>query len=389
MNILLVIADLELGGAQQVVINLANEMVKDGETVFLYDVYPELRKEGMIKKLSPNVTLFSKEYNKISFFDKIFNSFLYRTKINKNYLSEKKHKRHLNRLLKFSRTQKIDAVNSHVWWADLLVFEKLKHLHNSWFITFHGCYGYLLRTVCNKEDFCIRARQIIESSQGIIYLSDSQLDSCFPISDKNIKTYKIYNGIPQQKICFLEKENKKNITLLCASRCIKEKGWEELIKAVLKYNQNHSTKIQLTLAGDGPFLQELRQKYSAQEICFLGFKDNIFSLINTSDMVILPSYFESLPTILIESIFCGKYIITTDVGESKFIVTNTQGSCGFLLPKSEGEELEKHIYNALEEVVINKNYLNINKEAFVEAQNIFSISKMKNNYLKVFKGETR
>ena len=63
MNILLIIADLGLGGAQQVVINLANELVRQGHKIYLYDVYPEIRKQGMVNKLNESVNLVSKDYN--------------------------------------------------------------------------------------------------------------------------------------------------------------------------------------------------------------------------------------------------------------------------------------------------------------------------------------
>jgi len=43
MNILLVIADLGLGGAQQVVINLANEFTRQSHRVWIFDAYPDLR----------------------------------------------------------------------------------------------------------------------------------------------------------------------------------------------------------------------------------------------------------------------------------------------------------------------------------------------------------
>ena len=45
MNILLVIADLGLGGAQQVVINLANEFTRQKHKVWIFDVFPDLREK--------------------------------------------------------------------------------------------------------------------------------------------------------------------------------------------------------------------------------------------------------------------------------------------------------------------------------------------------------
>ena len=60
MNILLVIADLGLGGAQQVVINLANEFTRQRHSVWLFDVYPEMREKGMVERINSEVKLISK-----------------------------------------------------------------------------------------------------------------------------------------------------------------------------------------------------------------------------------------------------------------------------------------------------------------------------------------
>ena len=65
MNILLVIADLGVGGAQQVVINLANELVRQSHRVWIFDVYPDLRVKGMVDRINSEVELISKNYNEL------------------------------------------------------------------------------------------------------------------------------------------------------------------------------------------------------------------------------------------------------------------------------------------------------------------------------------
>ena len=80
MNILLVIADLALGGAQQVVINLANEFARQGDRVWLVDIYPELREKGMVIRINKEVNLISYNYNhlKLEKKDRIVDFFLIR-----------------------------------------------------------------------------------------------------------------------------------------------------------------------------------------------------------------------------------------------------------------------------------------------------------------------
>ena len=67
MNILLIASDIALGGAQQVVINLANELVRQNHYVWIFDVQPEYRVEGMTSRLDNKVNLISKNYGEEHF----------------------------------------------------------------------------------------------------------------------------------------------------------------------------------------------------------------------------------------------------------------------------------------------------------------------------------
>ena len=46
---------------------------------------------------------------------------------------------------------------------------------------------------------------------------------------------------------------------------------------------------------------------------FIGYKENIFDILSSSNIVVLPSYREGLPKILIEAAACGRATVTTDV----------------------------------------------------------------------------
>jgi calcineurin-like phosphoesterase family protein len=92
LNILIVVSDLGLGGAQQVVINLANELVKQNNNVWIFDIKPEIRNKGMLERLNQKTYLISKNYSevKLSFKEKIVDYVFYKLKIKtdnkKNYL---------------------------------------------------------------------------------------------------------------------------------------------------------------------------------------------------------------------------------------------------------------------------------------------------------------
>ena len=73
MKILLVVADLGLGGAQQVVVNIANEFIRQNHNVWIFDIEPQIRSKGMIERLDEKAHLISNDYNniKLSFYEKV------------------------------------------------------------------------------------------------------------------------------------------------------------------------------------------------------------------------------------------------------------------------------------------------------------------------------
>jgi glycosyltransferase involved in cell wall biosynthesis len=387
MNILLVIADLGVGGAQQVVINLANEFVRQSHRVWIFDVYPDLRVKGMVDRIDREVELISKNYNelKLSKKDKVldflFNKFSVKT--NRELLF-KYHEKNLQRIL--SKT-KIHFVNSHVCWADFFVYKHLKSFHNKWIITLHASYKTLFSFSDNKNKYFNLCKKTISSAKNIININDEGIS--FLEKELNIhivNSKKIHNGCPEQLISNQVTRNSLNFKstdfiIICASRAIKEKGWYELCDAVLKFKNEN---IKLVFAGDGEILNDIKEKYSNHKsIIFLGFQNNILELINLSNIVCLPSYSEALPTILIEAIFLNKPTLATNVGEVHNILQNKLGKCGVLLKEFKGDLLVAEIYKGLSSFINNK--VALDEKAFEEARDLFSLENMALKYLNYIK----
>ena len=388
MNILLVVSDLALGGAQQVVINLANELVRQNHNVWIFDVQPEYRVEGMTSRLDNKVNLISKNYGEehFSLTEKVIDFTLNKVSNIKN-LKHQRFKKHVNNLNSAISSNVFDYANSHTCWADFFVYKKLKNLHSKWIISLHASYNNLLANKENLSKYGPLVKKTINASSKIIYIHDegiSFLENTLQIKIRKIK--KIYNGIPAPPPNIkIRRENleidKDDVVILCASRASKLKGWYELSEAVLKVK---NPKIKLLFAGEGEILNDIKNKYSkfGSTIKFLGFQKKINSLISISDIICLPSYTEALPTILIESIFHNKAVIATNVGETASILENKLGKCGALINANKGEELIKDLINTINSFMLDK--FTFDKEAFKEAKELFSSKKMTQNYLNYF-----
>ena len=127
-----------------------------------------------------------------------------------------------------------------------------------------------------------------------------------------------------------------SFTVTFAARLLKDKGFSEFVAAArllkLKYPE-----LRFWVAGDtdegnpasiSPLL--IQQLEKEQLVEFLGFRDDIPQVFAKSNLVVLPSYREGLPKVLIEAAACGRAIITTDVPGCRHAIID--GETGILVP---------------------------------------------------------
>lgn len=138
-----------------------------------------------------------------------------------------------------------------------------------------------------------------------------------------------YNSI-DDKAFSLFKDKKYNINfkgktvLTFAGRLIKEKGIYILLDAFTLLEKKYNN-ICLVIAGDGPILSELKDKYKSKKIYFVGKLgyNEIMSLYNSTDIFIHPSMFpEGLPTAILEAGLMNCAIVATDRGGTIEVINN-------------------------------------------------------------------
>ncbi|PKH31899.1 glycosyltransferase family 4 protein [Shewanella sp. ALD9] len=144
-------------------------------------------------------------------------------------------------------------------------------------------------------------------------------------------------GINLDEFSYCSPSTKKGqLTVLFASRLLKNKGLSLLFEAVEQLNVK-GLNVKLIVAGifdhDSPFAYtEDEIKYFAEFpfVEWLGKRSDIKNLIEMSDVVCLPTtYGEGVPRILIESCAVGRPIITTPLGGCKDICKDSYN--GFLV----------------------------------------------------------
>ena len=138
------------------------------------------------------------------------------------------------------------------------------------------------------------------------------------------------------------KSEQNQLQLITTGRLIPEKHFDMLIQAVA----NISLPIKLNIIGNGSEwhkLQQLVHKLQIEDkVQLLGHKSKqeIVTLLQQSDIFVLPSQSETFGVAYIEALACGLPIIATDCGGPRDIVTQENG---LLIPTNNQNALEQAI----------------------------------------------
>ena len=190
-----------------------------------------------------------------------------------------------------------------------------------------------------------------------------------------------------QKSNFLKKINiKKNIPIVGnVARYDPQKDHLNLLNA-LSLIRSKNIDFFCVLVGSNVdqkninLVSKIKKLRLSNYVKLLGRNDNISQVMNGLDIHVLAScYGEGFPNVIAESMACGTPCITTDVGDSAFIV----GKTGWVVPPKNPIKLSKAIEKALDEMGTTKWKKRCNKARLVIKEK-FSINKMLKSYNKVW-----
>jgi glycosyltransferase involved in cell wall biosynthesis len=136
------------------------------------------------------------------------------------------------------------------------------------------------------------------------------------------------------------------VRVLMVSRLAEGKGFDVLFDAVERIN---AEALSVFIAGDGPLFNELQSEIRSRGIddCvfLLGYRDDIPRVMVSSDMLVLPSYREGTPLVILEAMAAGLPVIATDIAGIPEQIEN--GANGFLIPPGDADALATQIERLL------------------------------------------
>ena len=138
--------------------------------------------------------------------------------------------------------------------------------------------------------------------------------------------------------------------LVCVGRLSEEKGQSVLIEAAARLVAE-GTELDLVLVGDGPTrasLEELIERYGLQDsVRIVGWRSgpDVRAELCAARALVLPSFFEGLPVVVMESLALGRPVVCSSVGGVSELVRGRE--TGWLVASGDVDELTAALRNVL------------------------------------------
>lgn len=340
-SIMLLIPQLRNGGAERVISNISEELAK------IYKVILVTIADKTEEDYNCNVNRIVIGIGK----NKLFKRLYY---INKIRNIKKKY--HITHSISF--TSKMNFYNTFSKTNDITIISIRNYLSAS---EREIQYRYINRQSGKFSDKIVTVSNILKTEQIKKY------------NAKEEKITTIYNFCDEKKIEDMLDENNefsesKEKTIINVGRLTYQKGQANLIVAFRKV-VDEIPDAKLLILGQGELEQELKAKIMQMKleknVFLLGFQKNPYIFLNRAKAFVLSSYYEGMSNAILEAMYCGLPIISTDckAGTREIIAPDTDlykdntemtyEKYGILVPVIKEEKNIKELSKAILEILKN------------------------------------
>ena len=284
--------------------------------------------------------------------------------------------RTLYRLIKI---EKFDIIHIHHTVSSLLVIFISFYLQPKSKIVFtvHNDYNYykwfqkiIFKIVLNNVDYIIC--NSINTKKSILKICPQE----------NISV--IYNGVNTNKIPEPLNEKSESIKLLFAARLVPQKNILQLLHAIHKLSINN-LKFEFLLVGDGPQMTLVKdfvndRNLNDQVKIFGKLKRNeVYDLMNSSDIFIVPSIFEGFCNAMVEAMLCRCIIVASNVQPLPEVTGGEQNAVFFNLEDS------NHLFTTLKNIILDlEKYKSLATKSMIFAQSQYSLNNCATNHSNLY-----
>jgi glycosyltransferase involved in cell wall biosynthesis len=227
---------------------------------------------------------------------------------------------------------------------------------------------------------------IFDNIDKVAALSDSDKKYLISIGVDPVKIVIIPNAINHEyldNISYNKKMQEKNDEkiLLYVGVLIKRKGVEYLIRSIpdiIKHN-----RVSCIIVGKGDYREQLETLVDklnlADNIIFKGSvsTEELYFYYNTADIFVLPSVSEGLPTTILEAMYFGLPVVTTDIPG----IRDHFSDSAILVPPKNEKELANAIIRVLNDLPLRESLSGRGKELVREK---YTWDKVSNAYINIY-----
>lgn len=229
-----------------------------------------------------------------------------------------------------------------------------------------------------------KVRQITSAVDRWVYISGPQRDlfeRLFDVPEQRLVS--IYNGFEAASPPHRGTSPDGVVTFAMAARAMPEKGWGFLIEAFTRLEG----RARLLLIGEGDHLDRLQAQYDDAKIAFLGFHPNPPDIISKAQVFVFPTIYqaESLPTVIVEALYCGVPVIATNLSEIPRMLRAEDGTlAGQLIPAEPVAEIVPALAAAMQRYLDDPALLARHAAAAPSAFAKFDMDQCARRYLRLY-----
>lgn len=318
------ITSLTLGGAERVLVDLANNLVEKYD-VTIFTIYSKGILEKELNEKVHIESIYDKSYNELNKKEKItipLNILLNKKKIFRKYLENKSYdvqiaflEGPITRL--FSVKNKCSNPKKIAW------------VHND----ISKVFGKSIKSKIKR----IIDRNAYEKYDTIVFVSRDNLDKFNKVYDDILLPEEkvINNYLDSERIIKLSEEkyekvfNNKEVNILQVSRLVEQKAIDRLIDVHTKLI-NEGIKHHIYIIGEGPLKEKLEDKIKNNKVektfTLLGARENPYPYMKDADAFCLFSEFEGYPMVIEEAKVLKKYILVTNTASREVLFNYSENS---------------------------------------------------------------
>lgn len=181
------------------------------------------------------------------------------------------------------------------------------------------------------------------------------------------RVHSVINGVPGPTCPRRKESERQKFRILFLGNLLERKGVSDLLHA-LSGIEIPENEWEVTIAGGGD-VEGYREKAAkiglGGNVRFFGWatQDQAAELLSKADVLILPSYDEGLPLVILEALAHGVAVVCTPVGEIPFTLTHRENA--FFVEAGDVQGIKKALEELMHEPRL-RLYLEQNGKAFYE-----------------------